>query len=300
MKFAQERLLMAEELMKGLEERVVDKGESYQRARRAFTVLLTQYGNSAYLTAAFIGGEYAHRDHRGDPGARDPFVPVQADKQREALKFLQEHILSEKHFAFSPRLLRRLGADRWLHWGNEGSAMASVDFPLHQRILNIQRVVLRHVFDPSVLTRVQNNALKADKEEKPLTIAEIFRSVTDGVWHDGVASDLDGKDGKRNVSSSVIRRNLQREHLKNLFTLVLGERQQDSFFGMMIFLGARDSVPPDARSLARMHLRDIRKRIEGMLGNKQMTVDDATRAHLEECHERIAKVLNASMQVQEP
>jgi len=29
-------------------------------------------------------------------------------------------------------------------------------------------------------------------------------------------------------------------------------------------------------------------------------VDDTTRAHLEECHERIAKVLNASMQVREP
>ncbi len=299
MKFAQERLLMAEELMKGLEDRVVDKGENYERARKAFNVLLGQYGNGAYLTANFIGAEYAHRDHRGDPGARDPFVPVQADKQREALKFLQEHILSEKHFAFSPRLLRRLGADRWLHWGNERSAMGSVDYPLHQRVLDIQRVVLRQVFDPSVLTRVQNNALKADKEEKPLTIAEIFRSVTDGVWNDSAAEN-DGKDGKQNVSTSVIRRNLQREHLKNLFTLVLGERQQNGFFGIMFFFGARDSAPPDARSLARMHLRDIHKRIDGLLGNKQKTVDDTTSAHLEECRERIAKVLNASMQVQEP
>jgi hypothetical protein len=300
MKFAQERLLMAEDLLKGLDERVVEKGESYQRARRAFDVLLMQYGNGAYLTASFIGGEYAHRDHRDDPGARDPFVPVQADKQREALKFLQEHLLSEKHFQFSPRLLRRLGADRWLHWGNEYNAMGSVDFPLHQRILNIQRVVLRHVFDPSVLSRVQNNALKADKEEKPLVIAEIFRSVTDGIWNDSITGEDDRKENKRNVSSSVIRRNLQREHLKNLFTLVLGERQQNSFYGFVIFFGNRDSVPPDARSLARMHLRDIRKRIENTLESKHVTVDDTTRAHLEECRERIAKVLNASMQVEEP
>ncbi len=98
MKFAQERLLLAEELLKGLEDRVVDKGEGYQRARLAFHVLLLQYGNAAALAANFLGGEYMHRDHRGDPDARDPFVPVQADKQREALLFLQEHILSEKHF----------------------------------------------------------------------------------------------------------------------------------------------------------------------------------------------------------
>ena len=68
MKFAQERILLAEELLKGLEDRVVDKGEGYQRARLAFNVLLGQYGNGAYLTANFIGGEYMHRDHRADPG----------------------------------------------------------------------------------------------------------------------------------------------------------------------------------------------------------------------------------------
>jgi len=287
MKFAQERMVLAEALLKGLDERVVDKGESYQRARLAFNVLLMQYGNAAFLTANFIGGEYAHRDHRDDPGARDPFVPVQADKQREALKFLQEHVLSEKHFKFSPRLLRRLGADRWLHWGNELRAMSTVDYPLHERILNIQRVVLSQVFDPSVLSRIQNNAEKAEKEEKPLTIAEVFRSVTDGIWSDDNVKDHDGKEEKRTVSSSVIRRNLQREHLKNLSALVLGD-------------GGRAAVPPDARSLARMHLRDINKRIDKTLNDKQAVVEDTTRAHLEECRERIVKVLNASMQVTEP
>jgi hypothetical protein len=283
MKFSQERILLAEELLKGLEDRVVDKGEGYQRARLAFSVLMMQYGNAAHLTANFIGGEYAHRDHRDDPGGRDPFVPVKADKQREALKFLQEHILSEKHFQFSPRLLRHLAADRWLHWGNERNAFGSVDYRLHENILKIQRLVLRHVFKPSVLARVQDNALKTDKDEKPLTIAEVFRSLTDGIWSDG--TDKDGKEGQRQVSSSVIRRNLQREHLKELSALVLGG------------LGA---APPDARSLARMHLRDINKRIDSTLSDKKAVVDDTTRAHLEECHERIAKVLNASMQVREP
>jgi hypothetical protein len=278
MKFAQERILLAEGLIKGLEDRVVDKGEGYQRVRLAFNVLLTQYGNGAYLTARFLGGEYAHRDHRDDPGGRDPFVPVAADKQREALKFLQEHILSEKHFQFSPRLLRRLGADRWLHWGNEMNAVGSVDYPLHERVLRIQRIVLNRVFNPSVLARVQNNALKADKDEKPLTIAEMFRCLTESIWNEAGV-----KDGKRPLSSSVIRRNLQREHLKNLFAVVLGSR----------------GTVPDARSLARLHLREIDKKIVALLRDKQ-AVDDATRAHLEECRERIDKVLNASMQIQEP
>jgi hypothetical protein len=298
MKFALNRIQLAEELLKGLDERVVDKGEGYQRARQAFNILLGQYGNAAYLVANHLGGEHLHRDHRGDPEGRDPLVPVKTQKQREALKFLQEYILSDKHFQFSPQLLRRLGSDRWLHWGNEFTAMSSVGFPIHERILSIQRIVLGQVFDPGVLSRMQNNALKAEGEEKPLTIAEVFRSVTDSIWAD--AASKEGEKDKRKLSSSVIRRNLQREHLKNLFTLVLGEKQGGGFGGFYIIFRGSTAVPPDARSLARMHLRDIDKRIASVLTDKQAAVDDTTRAHLEECHERIAKVLNASMQVNEP
>src|SRR5262249_2967698 len=73
MKFAMDRILLSEELMKNLADKVVDKGEGYQRVRQAFNLLLRQYGDGAYLVAAFVGGEYAHRDHRDDPDGRDPF-----------------------------------------------------------------------------------------------------------------------------------------------------------------------------------------------------------------------------------
>ncbi|HMF15388.1 MAG TPA: zinc-dependent metalloprotease, partial [Gemmataceae bacterium] len=94
MKFGQERMLLAEELLKELHNKIVDKGEGYQRARVALGLLLRQYGDAAQLTVQHVGGEYAHRDHKEDPNARDPLVPVPGAKQRDALKFLQEHILS--------------------------------------------------------------------------------------------------------------------------------------------------------------------------------------------------------------
>src|SRR5262249_10107404 len=128
MKFAQDRMLLAEELMKDLAERVVEKGEGYQRARTAFRVILQQYGNGAYLVCNFVGGVHVHRDHRGDPGARDPMVPAKAAKQREGLKFLQEHILTDRTFKFPPKLLRQLAAERWWHWGTESSIFSSVEF----------------------------------------------------------------------------------------------------------------------------------------------------------------------------
>jgi hypothetical protein len=54
-------------------------------------------------------------------------------------------------------------------------------------------------------------------------------------------------------------------------------------------------VPPDARSLARLHVRELGKKIESAL--KDVKSDDARRAHLEECQERIAKALSAAMQL---
>jgi hypothetical protein len=295
MKFAQDRILLAEELLKGLADKATEKGAGYQHTRQAFTMVLQEYGNGAHLIGNFVGGVVANRDHKGDPNGRDPFVPIKAEKQREALKFLQEHILTDKTFQYSPQLLRRLAAERWMHWGTN-RAMGSGEYPIHEQILAIQRVALRHLFNPRTLSRIQNAALNVDKSEKPLTVAEVFRDVTDGVWNDAPT------EAKKPLASSVVRRNLQRQHVQELSTLVLGPRAASRLLGGsggMVTMSGGAAAPPDARSLARMHLREIGKRIEKLTNDKAVTLDDTTRAHLEECQERIAKVLSASMQVNE-
>lgn len=297
MKFAQERIMIAEDLMKTLANNVVDEGEGYQRARVAFSILMSQFGNGAYLVSKYVGAEHAYRDHRGDPNAREPLVPVNSAKQREALKFLAEHILSDKSFQFPPDLLRKLAVERWYHWGARPS---STDFPLHERILGIQKVAMNQVLNPSVLRRVQDNALKVGKDDQPLTIAEIFRTVTDGIWGEQPNGNGAAKDDKLG-GNSIVRRNLQREHVKKLSDLVLGPKaggQDDMAMMMMVLFGDEGSnVPPDARALARSHLREIGKRIQTMLTDRKVNVDETTLAHLEECRERIAKVLDASMQL---
>ncbi len=288
MKYAQDRMLATQELLKTLPARVTEDGEGYQRTRVAFTRLLGQYGNSAYFIAKYIGGEHAYRDYKGDAKGRDPLVPVPAAKQREALKFLQENVLSDKPYQFPPELLRKLGVERWSHWGAD---TASTDFPIYDRILGIQKIALNQMFNAKVLQRVQATALKDEKETKPLTLAEIFRCATDGVW-----TDL----GKADAASSTIRRNLQREHLKKLGSLVLGEKSGGSLSlaSLMAMMdGSGGSVPADARSLARFHLKEIAKKLDTALAAKP--ADETTVAHLEESKERIAKILSASMQVNE-
>src|SRR3569623_680064 len=57
MKFGQERMTLAADLLKDLDKRVVRDGESWARLRSAFSGCLSQYGNAAYLAADFIGGQ---------------------------------------------------------------------------------------------------------------------------------------------------------------------------------------------------------------------------------------------------
>jgi hypothetical protein len=288
MQYGRERMAAAEAMMKDLAAKAVENGEGYQRLRYAFSLLLSQYGNGAYLGANYVGGMYVRRDHRGDPKGRDPMEAIPAAKQREALQFLKERVLTDKPFRFPPDLLKKLAADRWLHWGNEYGFYSGVEYPLYSRILNIQKVALNQLFDAEVLARIQNNALQATNGDSPLTLAEVFRAATDAVWADLLTQDAPAE-------GAVIRRNLQREHLKKLTTLVVGNKSRSDDYFYFVFAFGNRTAPPDAKALARMHLRELGKKIDVAL--KENKLDDARKAHLEESQEQIAKVLAASVQV---
>ena len=296
--FAKDRIELASGLMNELDKKVVKEGDSWARTRRAFAILLGQWGDAAILASQFVGGQSVARDHKGDKNARDPIVPVSGAKQRECLKFVVDQILGDRTFKYSPTLLRRLGTEKWLHWGSDAGYGTGVDISVLESILSIQKIVLEHCLGSTTLNRIQNQQLQAEPGAGPLKMEEVFRSLTDGIW-----APLD-KDGKATpAAASAIRRNLQREYLRRLATMVLGESADPfaRFSYIVIRRGGDDAVPADARSLARLHLGEIADRIDGTLkGNEGLALDDTTRAHLKECRQRIAKVLDAGLDVREP
>ncbi|HEV3166041.1 MAG TPA: zinc-dependent metalloprotease [Isosphaeraceae bacterium] len=298
--FARDRITLATELMKGVDAKLVKDGEAWSRLQGAFSILMSQWGNAAFLAASHVGGQSVSRDHKGSKNAHDPILPAKGAKQREALKLVVEEILSDKAFKFSPALLRKLANERWYHWGNEGMfSSGGVEFPIYQRVLSIQQIVLGQCLAADVLSRLQNQEQLADEGSEPLRMEEVFRALTDGIWSEcTVAEGGDAKD--RTVSCSTIRRNLQREHLKKLSAMVLGSKRSpyDDMYGYIMFFGSQ-SVPADARSLARLHLKEINARINKTL-SPGVKIDDTTRAHLEECQAKIGKVLTASIDLNEP
>jgi len=301
--FGKDRIALACELLKDLDGRVVKDGDSWARTRRAFGILIGQFGDGATLAAQYVGGQSVSRDHKADKDARDPIVPVSGAKQRECLKFLADNILSDQAFQFSPTLLRRLGAERWTHWGNDSGSGPGIDISVLERILGIQKIVLGHCLSAGTLARIQNQQLQANPGTDPLRMEEVFRSLTDGIWSD-LDKLPDQKDAKAaKLALSTVRRNLQREYLRRLGNMVLGDRSNphsDMFSYIVIIGGGSSSVPADARALARLHLKEIAGRIGMVLETRNTSFDDTTRAHLEESKHRIAKVLEANLDIKEP
>jgi hypothetical protein len=293
LRYAKERVALSQELLKGLEESIVRDGESWSRLRQAFSVLLSQYGNSAYMATAYVGGQYFSRDFKGGENSRDPIVPVEGEKQREALKFVADQILTDQPFNFSPELLRRLTTEHWYHWASDSMLAGSTDYDVYDRVLRIQQIVLSHCLSADVLHRLQNQQLMVEKDSKPLGIAEVFRTLTDAIW-----SELPNGKMPDKLEVTLIRRNLQRDHLRRLCQIVVSGsgNAYANLYGYAVFLGGGSAYPADARSLARMHLVELKERLEKLLEGSDVTMDDSARAHFQESRDLIGKVLSAEIE----
>ena len=292
--YAKNRLQLAHASLDDLQNRVVAKGEGWQRARRAFGVIMGEVVYSSYLATSYVTGEYTCRDHRDDKGGRPPMKPIELAKQREAIRLLQDEILSDKAFHFKPELLRSLAPDQWRDSGLW--FVQSYQYPVLESVASLQRFVVSRLLDPQSLRSLQEISLHAEPG-KTLEMAEIFRALTDSIWKE-LPPAAGAKAAKTKLAVSTIRRNLQREHVARLIRIVLGPRHDlSSFFSDLIYFGFEPKAPADARALARQHLREIDGRIKAALGQDG---DAMTQAHLQELHEQIVKTLKASLQVNEP
>ncbi len=263
--FAAQRARLSREIWSNIEAELEKPGEDYEAVRRSFGGALWQIGLSARIAARYIGGVHHPRAHAGDPGASTPFQPVPRKRQEEALAFLREHVFSAGAFEFEPSLLRKLAPRRFPNWRNFDSMLRRSDFPLHDRVLAIQRSALDRLFEPTVLIRVVDSEMLSDDA---LPLSTVFESLSTAIWEE--------LGGAREIHS--FRRNLQRDHLGRLIAMVLSS----------------DAVPEDARTQARASLEDLRSRLTA--AGSRGGVDAATRAHVRESLARVEETLKASAQ----
>ncbi|MHC4218036.1 MAG: zinc-dependent metalloprotease, partial [Planctomycetota bacterium] len=218
MDWADSQFRLAQDLRTKLLERVVKEGDSWQKARDGYLLLLGKHISAVSVSANFLGGAYVNRDRKGDPGDRDPVTPVPAEKQRRALQFVIDNTFDDEAFGLTPELLAKMTVDKWWDDGGRRYICEDPSWPVHDRIMGIQAAALTMVMNPTTLRRVYDNEYRVPGEEDAFTLPEIINGVSNAVW-----TELDlGTNGtytERQPMISSLRRNLQAEHLRRLIDL---------------------------------------------------------------------------------
>jgi hypothetical protein len=276
--FARDPLTYAKNLValaKFSRARILDKfvkdGEPWSRARRGYEITLSTQLNAVNIMANWLGGTHVNRDRKGDP--RPPLVPVSAQAQRDALRFVIDNAFNDEAFGITPDLLVKMSVNK------DEDARGDPGWAVHDRIAGIQASVLTMLMNPARLRRVYDNEAYTPADEDQITLPEVMNAISDAVW-----SELDKGVGQkysaRKPMISSLRRALQREHAERLIDLTM-----DSDYNVASRVIA---------NLATDKLREIRTKIGKVLEKGDSNLDPYTKAHLSELHLRIGKALDAS------
>ena len=280
LEYAKTRAQVVQEIMPTLLARTSKDGEDFTQARRAFNILLSQHGQSMFFTARYIGGLHTSRSHKGDANAKTPVTVVEVAKQREALALLEEQVFNDKPFQFPADLYNHLASSNWRHWGTSGGGRK--DFPLHDTISQWQFRVLDQVLSSTTLSRMHDTELKTPADQDVLTTAELIERLTKAIFAE-LDAVKEGDFSNRKPAISSLRRNLQREYVRRLSYLAMG----DTF------------APDDCQTIAYAELTSLESRMQQLL-KSNVKLDSYSRAHLDESASRIRKVLDARLTLYSP
>lgn len=258
-----------------LEDKLLRDNDSYVAMRRAMDTMLLQYTRGLSHARKYVGGQYAHRAHKGDPGAPAPFTPVPPDRQREAMAFLAENCFSPRAFTVPPTTLSKIGKDQYFDWGNNLFAYGSQEYPFLARVEQIQGAALTGLLDPALLGRVREQELKSTK---PFRVSDVFSGLTGSIMSElGTAA---GGAKLASLDTPMPRRELQRAYVDRLAEIVATPAP---------------NMPEDAQALARLHLTRISDNAQRGLSGAGLS--DTVRAHLLEIRARSKRALDVQRQL---
>jgi len=272
--FANNQMDLVRKIRSGLINDFVQEGDSWSRARRGYSITLSTQMQALSMMGNWVGSAYVSRSKKGDPGSEAPIEVVPAERQRAALGFVIENAFNDDAYGITPELLAHATVDKW--WDNSSSINSDSAFEIHDRVMGMQASALTMLMNPQTIKRVYDYEMFVPADQDALTVAEVMETVTDSVW-----SELDGASGGkytvRKPMISSLRRNLQREHLDRLIDMSMDN-------------GGFNSASMAVKTIASMHLRELKESIDGAMGG---SLDAYTKAHLQEASVRIEKALDA-------
>jgi hypothetical protein len=218
-----------------------EDGEDYSQVEELYGNIVGQWNRYTGHVVTNIGGVYWNRKAQGQDG--EPYVPVDADTQRDAMEYLNEQVFATPEWLLDEDIVRRF---------EEAGTV--------ERIGNAQAGALNRVLSADVMGRLIEQ--EAFDGNGAYSVNEALDDLREGVWE-----ELDDGD-----DIDVFRRNLQRAYLTRVGELMEDDAAQGSdvpaaLRGQLRMLRQEVSAAvgrADDRS-TRLHLEDVLVRIDNLL-----------------------------------
>jgi Met-zincin/Domain of unknown function (DUF5117)/Domain of unknown function (DUF5118) len=234
------------------------KGEPYDDLSELYGRMLGQWTVEMNHVAAIVGGFNSQEKYAGQDGLI--FTPVPKDRQKQAVRFLNENTFLTPKWAIDSQILRRIQAVGVL-----------------SSVRNAQTSVLSNLMSSARFNRlVEQEALDSTVAYAP---ADFLADVRKGIW-----KELETPQ----ILIDPYRRNLQRAYLDQVNTKV-NSNPAPLPAGLPPELAGLLASSGDERPLYRAELRRLSAEITVAISK---TTDRETRAHLEDSNNQIEKILN--------
>lgn len=248
-----ERIGLTHDLMGNLVEKFSKPGQSYAELRNAYYVLMGEQRTQTGVMSRYVGGVYRDRAFIGQKGATKPFIPVEYDRQKEAMNNLNTHLFAPDAFDTSNEVYNYLQMQR----RGFNFFASSEDPKIHDQVLGMQSNVLNHLLHPVTMKRMTDSRTYGNR----YPVADVVSDLTGFIFN---------ADARGNVNT--FRQNLQINYVNRLIGIVDGN--------------SHDTV---AKSASLYNLQNIRR----MMDNKGGSINTETRAHTEHVKLLIDKALDS-------
>ncbi|CAM4276015.1 zinc-dependent metalloprotease [Gillisia hiemivivida] len=241
-------------IIPNLIEWTAEDGKDYDDLETMYGQVLGQYNRYMGHVAANIGGVKKFTKTYDQDGA--VYFHVTADKQKVAMKFLQDELFSTPEWLIDQDIFNKIEFD-----GNV------------ERLRGTQERTLNNLLDFGRMARLIENSEINGREAYGLL--DMMSELRNGVW-----SEL-----RKGGEISTYRRNLQRAYINRMDYLMTQEQQNSRFSrGTSV-----DVAQSDIRPVVRGELVTLQRNIRNAVGRSN---DQLTRYHLMDALERIDLILN--------
>mgnify|MGYP001286509307 CR=1 FL=1 len=234
------------------------EGEDYEDLKELYGELVGQWSRYVRHVVNIVGGVHETLKTADQDGA--VYEPVRRERQKEALRFLDQQVFQPPTWLVDPKILVLLESDGGV-----------------ERLTTQQVRVLEALLSTDRMQRMVEVEAYAPDVAYPLT--EFLDDLRAMIWAElGSARSID-----------VYRRGLQRGYLERMKELLAEEREQAS--GPQARPGRRVELSrSDIRPLVRAQLRALRSDVAAAAARAP---DAMTRVHLQDVLVRIDRILDA-------